>query len=208
VSTVPEGGQITYTITVKNDGNGSGDCTDITVTDVIPDLTDCVTSSVDSSSDISSSHWDITHNCPRSSGTVTWSTTSNLSTGDQAVLTMVVDVTSDAGNGDTIDNQACATSTDDEVGDCDTATTDVTSATATATAGPTATMAPITPIPTVRPYVPPVVVPTAVVVPLIIPNTGSGPGSSGGTPLALALGLAGGALLLLSGTGLWMRRRT
>ena len=43
--TVAEGGQITYTITVENDGS-AGQCSDLEVTDTIPDYTDCVSASV------------------------------------------------------------------------------------------------------------------------------------------------------------------
>jgi hypothetical protein len=50
--------------------------------------------------------------------------------------------------------------------------------------------------------------PTAAIAPLIVPSTGSGTGSGGFGGLALALGLAGGALVLLSGGGLWLRRRS
>ena len=44
--------------------------------------------------------------------------------------------------------------------------------------------------------------------PIVVPNTGSGPGSSSNSALAIALGLTGGALLLLGGTGVWLRRRS
>jgi uncharacterized repeat protein (TIGR01451 family) len=91
---VSEGGEITYTITVDNNGDGNGYCTDLTVTDTIPDDTDCVDATVDSSSDVDFDEDDI-NGCD-SSGDVTWETTENLYTGDQAVVTMVVELTSGA----------------------------------------------------------------------------------------------------------------
>jgi uncharacterized repeat protein (TIGR01451 family) len=116
-SLVSEGGQITYTITVSNDGSGSGYCTDLVVTDTIPDDTDCTDATVDSSSDISEANFDI-YGCD-TSGDVMWDTTANLYAGDQVVLKMVVVLTSGATEGDTISNEACATSTSDVAGDCD-----------------------------------------------------------------------------------------
>jgi uncharacterized repeat protein (TIGR01451 family) len=206
VSEVPEGGTITYTITVDNNGdNSSGECDNLTVTDTIPDDTDCTDASVSDDSDISESHFDI-NGCD-SSGDVTWETSSNLGTDSSVVLTMVVELTDGASDGDTITNEACADSDNASGEDCDSVDTDV-SGVATATPAPTATTAPAAPIATARPIVPPPVVPQAVTAPLVIPNTGSGPGSSGNSALALALGLTGGALLLLGGTGVWLRRRS
>ncbi|MGA2285072.1 MAG: carboxypeptidase regulatory-like domain-containing protein [Dehalococcoidia bacterium] len=122
--TVPGGGQITYTITIDNNGSGSGDCTDLTITDVIPDDTDCTDATiVDSSSDISPDDFDI-NGCD-TSGTVTWDTTTNLDTDGTVVAQMVVDLTSGASDGDTIHNQACATSSDDQAGECDDVSVDV-----------------------------------------------------------------------------------
>jgi len=204
---VAEGGQITYTIKVTNDGDGTH-CDDLTVKDVIPDNTTCVSEVVASSSDIDDSDFDVTHDCPRDSGTVTWKTDTDLNAGDQVVITMVVELTSDASDGDKITNEACATSTNDVQGDCDTEKTEVSGVAATSTPLPTATTVAVAPTATVRAIVPPPVVPTAAVAPLAIPNTGSGPGSSGNSALALALGLTGGALLLLGGTGVWLRRRS
>lgn len=208
VSEVPEGGTITYTIKVKNIGtNDNGYCTNLDVTDVIPDDTDCTSATVTSDSDIDEGRFDIT-GCD-TSGTVEWYTDDNLDTGNEVVIQMAVVLTSGASDGDTITNEACADSDTAANNDCDSTDVDVTGATATATPAPTATTGPVVVLPTARPVIPsvPVVVPTAVVAPLIIPSTGSGPDSSGGSPLALALGLTGGALLLLGGTGVWLRRR-
>ena len=177
------------------------------MTDTIPDDTDCNDASVDSSSDIKESH--VTIKGCDSSGDVTWKTTSTLATGDQLVLTMVLDLTSGAKDGDTISNEACAVSDNsDPAGDCDTEKTNVSSETPVPTTAPTATTAPIAPTATARPIAPPPPLPTAVVMPILVPNTGSGPGTSSNGALALALGLTGGALLLLGGTGVWLRRRS
>ncbi len=121
--TAAEGGQITYTIAVNNGGSGQGGCTDLTVDDVIPANTDCVDASVDPSSDISSSNFDIV-GCD-TSGTVEWTTDSSLGKDEQVVLTMVVDLTTSANEGDMIINEACATSASDVDGGCDTASTTV-----------------------------------------------------------------------------------
>jgi uncharacterized repeat protein (TIGR01451 family) len=119
---VAEGAQITYTITVENDGS-AGQCNDLEVTDIIPDDTDCSDASVDSSSDIAPGDFDIS-GCD-TSGDVVWTTDSNLDTGDSVELTMVVQLTSGASEGDHITNEACAMSTDDADGDCDSASTTV-----------------------------------------------------------------------------------
>jgi fimbrial isopeptide formation D2 family protein len=202
-SRVPEGGQISYTITVENTADGTH-CHDLTVTDTIPDDTDCVDTSI-GSSDIDMR--DAT-GC-NDSGTVKWRDDSDyLSAGDSVEVTMVVELTSGANDGDKIDNEACATSTDDVGGDCDTERTTV-GAPATSTPAPTATVA----VPTVRPpapVAPPVVAPAPPApTALIAPVTGSGAesASGGSQPLALALGLAGGCLLLLSGAALLRRPR-
>jgi uncharacterized repeat protein (TIGR01451 family) len=193
---VAEDGEITYTITVTNDAD-TGQCDDLTITDVIPDDTDCVDTSI-GSSDIDMR--DAT-GCD-DSGTVKWRDDSDhLSAGDSAEVTMVVDLTSGANDGDRIDNEACATSTGDLNGDCDTERTTV-GAGATSTPAPTATTA--VPAATPRPVVPPVVAPappapSAGQAPtLVSPLTGTGAesGAGGSQPLALALALAGGCLLL------------
>jgi hypothetical protein len=74
-----------------------------------------------------------------SSGDVVWDTNDNLDSGDEVVLEMVVQLTSGADEGDTITNEACAESTSDPGGDCDTETTKV-GEPATATPAPTATV--------------------------------------------------------------------
>jgi uncharacterized repeat protein (TIGR01451 family) len=204
-TTVGEGGEITYTITIENNGSGSGDCSDLTVTDTIPTDTDCVTATV---TDDAGLDFDI-DGCD-SSGDVVWDTTDDLETDDQVVVEMVVELTSGASEDDTISNEACADSTDDVAGDCDTETTKV-GEPATKTPAPTATVA----VPTVRPVVPvappPVAPPVVAPAPttLIAPLTGSGAesASGGSLPLALALGLAGGCLLLLGGAAMLRRPR-
>jgi uncharacterized repeat protein (TIGR01451 family) len=207
VSTVAEGGTITYTITVTNNGdNNSGECDNLTVTDTIPDDTDCTDATVTSDSDISESHFSI-DGCD-SSGDVVWDTSSNLGTDNSVVLQMVVKLTSGASDGDTITNKACADSDTASSEKCDSVDTDVSAEAATATPVPTATTAPVAPAPTARPIAPPPPLPTAVIAPILVPNTGSGPSSSSNSALALALGLTGGALLLLGGTGVWLRRRS
>ncbi len=201
-STVPEGGTADYTITVTN--NGDNDCTPrMEVSDVIPSDTDCSDASVDSSSDISDSHINI-DGCD-TSGTITWDTDSTLNSGDSIVLDLSLVLTSGASDGDRITNEACITEPANLR--CDSAHVDVTGATATPTTGPTATALPTVVIPTARPGVIP---PLGAVAPTIsVPFTGTGPSSSGGgsSPLALALGLLGGVLLLASGTVLVKRAR-
>jgi fimbrial isopeptide formation D2 family protein len=209
---VAEGGEITYTITVENDGDS--ECEDIEVTDEIPDDTDCVDAYVDDSSDIDEDDIDV-DGCD-SSGNVTWETDEELDDGDEIVLVMVVELTSGADDGDEIENEVCVEGYDPEMeayepGDCDTEKTDVEGEAATATPGPTST-----PYvwPTVAPTVAPPVIPPAPVpvaepaAQLVAPPTGSGSASGGGMAdtIALALGLTGGALLLVSGAGLWARR--
>jgi uncharacterized repeat protein (TIGR01451 family) len=202
-STVPEGGQITYTIKVENNGSGSGSCTDLTVTDVIPADTDCVsaTATDDAGLDIDIDGCD-------TSGTVTWDTNDNLDTDDQVTLQMVVKLTSGANEDDKINNEACATSSSDVGGDCDSARVTVTGATATPTTAPSATPFPtVPPVPTVPTVIVPV--PTARALPTLSPPiTGSGSTSGGGSgPLALGLGLVGACLLLVSGAALVKRPR-
>jgi len=201
-STVPEGGQITYTIKVENNGSGSGSCTDLTVTDVIPADTDCVsaTATDDAGLDIDIDGCD-------TSGTVTWDTNDNLDTDDQVTLQMVVKLTSGANEDDKINNEACATSSSDVGGDCDSARVTVTGATATPTTAPIATAQPTVSVPTV--IAPPPPAPTARALPTLSPPiTGSGSTSGGGSgPLALGLGLVGACLLLVSGAALVKRAR-
>ncbi len=196
-STVPEGGTADYTITVTNDGDN--DCTPtMEVSDVIPSDTDCSDASVDSSSDISDSHFTI-DGCD-TSGTVTWSTTSTLNSGDQIVVDLSLDLTSGASDGDRITNEACITEPANLK--CDSARITVSGATETPTAGPTSTPMPTVVIPTARPVIPPVIAPS-----VTVPTTGTGPSSGGSNTLPIALGLLGGVLLLASGTVLVKRAR-
>jgi len=200
-------GEITYTITVKNDADENGVCDGFEVTDEIPTDTDCVSIDVtdDGGLDVNFDEDD----CD-ASGTITWDSTDDLDDGEQVVLQMVVELTSGADDGDTIENEACATSDDDELGDCDTERTDVEEGAATATPTKTATVGatPYVPPPVVPPVVaplPPVAAPAAA---LIAPATGGGTESGGGSqPPVLALGLAGGLLLLLSGAAMLRRPR-
>jgi len=203
-STVPEGGTADYTITVTN--NGDNDCTPrMEVSDVIPSDTDCSDASVDSSSDISDSHFTI-DGCD-TSGTVTWHTDTTLNSGDSIVLDMSLDLTSGASDGDHITNEACITEPSN-LG-CDSARLTVTGATATPTTAPTAT--PGTPtatvvvvLPTLRPTTPPLggVAPT-----ISVPVTGTGSSGGGSSPWPLALGALGGLLVLGSGVVLAKRTR-
>jgi uncharacterized repeat protein (TIGR01451 family) len=205
-------GQITYTMKVTNEG--TADCTaDITVTDGIPTDTDCVSIDVtdDNGLDINFDEDD----CD-SSGDVVWDTDDTLKDGDDFSLQMVVELTSGAEDGDTIENVACVQATGfAEV--CDTETTKVDEdvatatpvATATVVAVPTATPRPVVPVapPVVAPAPP---APSAGQAPtLVSPLTGTGgeSGSGGSQPLALALGLAGGCLLLLGGVAMLRRPR-
>jgi uncharacterized repeat protein (TIGR01451 family) len=202
---VGEAGQITYTIKITNDGDENGDCRDLIVTDTIPTDTDCVSATDDGSLDFDIDGCD-------SSGDVVWDTSDELADGEDVVVTMVVELTSNAEEDDTITNEACATSSDDEVGDCDSERTDVGApATATPTTAPTATARPTVPPVAPPPVAPPPVAPP-VVAPLpalIAPATGSGAdaGSSGAQTLALVLGLAGAGLLLVTGVAFAKRTR-
>jgi uncharacterized repeat protein (TIGR01451 family) len=201
-TTVGEGGQITYTIKIKNEGTGSGDCADLTVTDAIPTDTDCVSATDDGSLDFDIEGCD-------ASGDVVWDTNDNLDTDDEVVLTMVVELTSGAQEDDTINNEACAVSSNDVGGDCDAETTRVgAAATATPTTAPTATARPTVQPPVVPPPIapPPVAPPPAS---LIAPMTGSGADGDSGTSqtLALALCIAGAGLLLVSGVTFAKRTR-
>ncbi|HUS83110.1 MAG TPA: hypothetical protein VM013_07670, partial [Dehalococcoidia bacterium] len=195
-TTVGEGGEITYTITVTNEGEESGDCTDLTVVDAIPSDTDCVSATDDGSLDFDIDGCD-------SSGDVVWDTNDNLDDGEDVVLTMVVELTSGADEDETISNTACATSSDDEVGDCDTERTNV-GEPATATPQPTATAQPTISIPTIAPP-PPIIAPLPTLSPPVT-GTGTDGGSSSG-PLAIGLGLAGLCLMLVSGATLVKRTR-
>jgi len=200
--------QITYTIKVEN--VGTADCTEkITVTDGIPGDTDCVSIDVtdDNGLDINFDDDD----CD-SSGDVVWDTDDTLDNGDEVELQMVVELNT-ADDGDTIENEVCVQATGfAEV--CDTESTkvdeDVVTATKTPTPGPTATVGPTA---TARPVVPPVVAPappapSAGLAPtLVAPVTGSGTAAGGSQPLAVALGLAGGCLLLLGGVAMLRRPR-
>jgi len=199
-------GEITYTITVENNADENGSCDGFEVTDDIPTDTDCVSIDVtdDNGLDI-----DFDEDDCDASGTVTWDSTDDLDDGEAVVLEMVVELTSGADDGDRIENTACATSDDDEPGDCDTERTDVEEGAATATPTKTATTGatPYVPPPVApAPSLPPVAAPAAA---LAAPATGSGADSGGGgaQPLALALGLTGGLLLLLSGAAMLRRPR-
>jgi uncharacterized repeat protein (TIGR01451 family) len=200
--TIGEGGLATYTITVENRGNG--DCTDLTVSDIIPDGTNCEDATVDSDSDIHEDDFDIS-GC-RGSGTVTWETDEDLDDSDTVVLTLVLELDG-ADEDDSITNEACGTSTSDVNGDCDSARITVgEEATATPMTSPTATPQPaVQPIPTVQA---PPVIPQAAVAPAIsLPATGTGSGDGGSWPLVIGLGLAGLSLLTVSGTVVVQRRR-
>jgi uncharacterized repeat protein (TIGR01451 family) len=205
-TTVGEGGQITYTITISNEGDENGDCTDLTVTDTIPADTDCVSATDDGSLDFEIDGCD-------ASGDVVWATDDNLDDGVDVVLTMVVELTSGAQEDDTINNKACAVSSDDVVGDCDTETTKVGApVTATPTPAPTATTRPPTTVqppvafPTLSPPPPLPLIAPAVVPPATGTGTASG-GTSATQTLALVLGLAGVSLLLVTGVTFARRAR-
>ena len=201
-------GEITYTIKVEN--AGTADCTeDITVTDGIPTDTDCVSIDVtdDNGLDINFDEDD----CD-ASGDVVWDTDETLTDGDDFSVQMVVELTSGADDGETIENEACVQATGfAKVCDQETTKIDEDVVTKTPTPGPTATAAP--PTATVRPVVPPVVAPappapSAGLAPtLVAPLTGTGTAAGGSLPLALALGLAGGCLLLLGGVAMLRRPR-
>jgi uncharacterized repeat protein (TIGR01451 family) len=203
-SSVPEGGQITYTITVSNDGTDD-ECADLKVTDTIPTDTDCVSATV---SDDGSSNLDFDIDGCDSSGVVTWDTSDELATDDEVVLTMVVELTSGAEEDDTISNTACAVSASDVGGDCDSERTSVGApVTATPTVRPTNTAAPTVAAPTVAPVVP-TPRPVATAAPVIGgPATGSGPDDGSSSWLAIALGVVG-AVALLGGAGYAIRRRS
>jgi uncharacterized repeat protein (TIGR01451 family)/fimbrial isopeptide formation D2 family protein len=203
---VGEGGEIVYTITVDN-ANNAGDCADVVISETIPDDTDCIATSISNDSDVDIN---AAEGCD-SSGTVTWDVSEGSLDGlteDQvAEVTMTVELTSGANDGDEIDNEACVTFGDlpDDFAICDTLTVDVSgvAATATPTVGPTPTRGP-----TVQPVVPPPVAPpVAVPLPTIAPPiTGTGPGGGSG-PLALGLALVGVCLLLVSGAAMVKRTR-
>ncbi len=201
-SDVPEGGEITYTIRVRNEAT-SGSCTNLDVTDNVPNDVDCTSASVTDDGGLSFNDTDITNSC-NDDNTVRWTTSDNLDNGGEVTLEMIVTLNSNAQDGDTITNEACADS-DNGSSNCDSVDVDVTGATATPTSGPTATPFPTVVVPTARPVVPP----AAVVAPSLTgPLTGTGPSSGGGSsPLPLALGLLGGVLLLASGTLLVKRTR-
>jgi uncharacterized repeat protein (TIGR01451 family) len=210
--TVPEGGQITYTIRVENEG--TQDCEDIDVTDRIPNDTDCVSASVESAPsgfDIE----DVDIDGCDASGDVRWDfgtgSDEELDPGDDVVLEMVVELTSGADEGDDIENEACVDATG-EIEVCDDETTSVGApATPTATGTPVATATTfVLPPPTPRPPIALPPAPEAGIAPVVAPATGGGSASRGGGmahTLALALGLTGGAVLLAGGAaGLWVRR--
>jgi|GEM_PF-6770985 len=201
-STVPVGGQITYTIRVRNEAT-SGSCSNLDVTDNVPDRVDCTSASVTDDGGLNFDDTAITNSCD-DDNTVRWTTSDNLDSDQEVTLEMVVTLNSAAEDGDTITNEACADS-DNGSSNCDSVDVDVTGATATPTSGPTATPFPTVVVPTARPVVPP----AAVVAPSLTgPLTGTGPSSGGGSsPLPLALGLLGGVLLLASGAVLVKRAR-
>jgi uncharacterized repeat protein (TIGR01451 family) len=204
--TVGAGGDLTYTIKINNDAsNDDGECTDLTVTDVVPDNTDCVTASVTDDGGLSFDDSAIQDDCDGASegDTVTWDTNSNLDTSTEVVLKMVVSLNSSIDEGEHVSNTACATSTNDDAGDCDTVRVTVGSA-ATSTPQATATTAPIV-VPTI--IVPAPVIPSARPLPAVtVPSTGTGPDDSSH---ALAYGLAalGAVLVLASGAVVVKRTR-
>ena len=213
---VGEGGQIVYTIDVEN--TGTADCANVVITEDIPNDTDCTaTDVIEANSDVDIDDAD---GCD-ASGSVTWEVTEGtldgLEPGDEAEVEITVELTSGAEDGDNIDNEACVTSDDTDANTdiCDTVTVDVEGVAATATPTKTTTPSGVTPTATARPVVP-VAPPVAPAPPaptggqaptLVAPLTGSGAESGGSLPLTLALGLAGGCLLLLSGAAMLKRPR-
>jgi uncharacterized repeat protein (TIGR01451 family) len=200
-STVPEDGTATFTIEVTNDGNG--DCVDPTISDVVPDQTDCSDASVASSSDVT----DIDISGCKKSGTVKWESNDNFGKNDTVVLTLVLALESGASKGDKITNEACATSSSDVGGECDNASIKVGAPeTATPTTAATTAALPTVAVPTIA-APPPVAPPVVVVAPTIAPPaTGTGSDDSS-RPLAATLALVGAVLLLGSGAVLVKRTR-
>ncbi len=201
-TSVGEGGKITYTITIENEG--TADCANVDVTDTIPDGTDCTSVSVTSAP--SGVNIEVDEDDCDGSGVITWDmdTADELEADEKAVLQMVVELEDDVDAGDTITNEdACVTATGEaNPAACDEETTRVVkAATATPTTAPTATTRPTVQPPVVPPPIapPPVAPPPAS---LIAPMTGSGAeadGSGTAQTLALTLGLMGAGLLLVSG---------
>jgi uncharacterized repeat protein (TIGR01451 family) len=202
-STVGEGGQATYTITVTNEAD-TGHCDGIDVTDVIPDDTNCVSASVTDDNDLDFDTGDIDDSCGNS-GTVEWVGDGDFDHGDKVVLKMVLELTSGANEDDHITNEACVTSDSDEIGDCDSARITV-GAAETATPQATATAQPTVAIPTVM-VQPPAIPPARPLATIAPPITGTGPDGGSG-PLALGLALVGASLLLVSGAALVKRARS
>ncbi|MDI6857794.1 MAG: hypothetical protein QME71_05715 [Dehalococcoidia bacterium] len=199
-TTVPEGGRITYTITVRNTGND--DCFDMVISDTIPTDTDCVSLAV--TREPSGVDIDFDEDDCDASGVVRWTTDDVIEPGDRVEVQMVVQLESDVEEDDEITNTACVIA-EREVEVCDTERTDVGPApTAMPTTPPTATS-----VPTVPPPPPPVVptVPPPPPLPTVVaPPTGTGP--SAGTMVFWAIaGIATvGGLLLLGGGVAWSRR--
>ena len=119
---VGEGGEIIYTIHIEN--QGTVDCGDVVISDMIPNDTDCIaTDIIEEGSDVDIAEAD---GCD-SNGDVTWEVTQGsldgIEPGDEAEVEMTVALTSGAEEGDGIDNEACVLS--GGVEDCDTVTVDV-----------------------------------------------------------------------------------
>ena len=207
MGTVAAGGEVTYTITVTNDG--TGDCTSIVVTDSLPNDLTCVSATVIEEEDLDFDQGDIDDSCDDDD--VEWAADTGdvLDENDEVVLELVVAADTDLDEDDEVENEVCVNA-DDVAGApmteaCATETTTI-GAAATATPQPTATRQPtVQPLPTIQP--PPVVAPT--IAPPIIapPATGTGAGSGGSGPLTLGLGLVGACLLLVSGAALVTRTR-
>jgi uncharacterized repeat protein (TIGR01451 family) len=198
------GEQVEFDIDVQNDGDE--DCVDVVVSDEIPTDTDCVKVNEPSGVDVDEDECD-------EFGTVEWYDF-DLEPGEDVTLTITLEVESDADEGDDIENEACVEA-EGESGVCASDEFEVEEAEPTAT--PTATRTPVyLPTPTTYvaawPTAAPAVVPAAEtgVSPVVAPSTGTGSLSEGGSmaeTLALALGLAGGAVLLASGVAVMRAKR-
>jgi uncharacterized repeat protein (TIGR01451 family) len=113
---VEPGQNITYTITVKN--NGPFDANDVTLTDQVPASTTFVSLSLPAG-------WTATTPAPGGTGTVT-ATRTTLANGASAVFTLVVNVDADTPAASTIENTATVSASNTDLGEEDNAATAIT----------------------------------------------------------------------------------
>jgi len=206
-ATVAEDGQITYTITVEN--SGDNDCANVDVTDKLSADLACDSARVVDTPDGVAVN---VGGCGDDNVTWNMSSSSVLAGGESMTLEVVVSLANSVGDGDTVANTACVTARGEQRL-CDSESTQIGAASSTPSSAdpadppraPGVTIGDIT-IGDITTTVTTIV--TTNVTTITAPATGSGPESAGAPRPAIALGIAGAALLLASGASYAVGRRS